>query len=903
MLRLVAAVAVVCAAAVAHGGPSYDLSVRVDAEARHVEGHARIVVPNDTAAPLHELWLWRFPERFATRSPALNDYNFYWVYPYRFNPGHMRTGAVLVDGRAASVEVRDHAQAGRGTLLHVALDPPLAPGAAATLDVDFSVEVPTRYGPFGCIHGNCTLTGFYPMVAPPGFALDAMPGRGRYRLSVAVHDVSDVVVNGELRALERGRRLDFDVGEAPGLTLMVGRPRLRQFERTVRGVRIVYLSPSGRGMPSPPEHVLPYQPANRVDRVLDAAAEAVDLLGELGAPLPAGEEVHIVAGPLRIQLAQSLPGVVFVSDQLFDIFPLQRFLKFHEFELARAVYQSWIARRTLAVERPDDFGWAPGAAASYLVDLYTLRSYRKTEFAREILAWASFIPAIDRVMYAPQVPFASSYFYTLEDPDPLRDNLAQFDNQRPTGKTVYTKLRDLLGTPAVDLLTRAQLGGIALRPQAEKLRGSSLDWFWKQWLGPYPKVDYRFADVRSERLGKNAYRHSARVIKLGADPPVEPVEVRAVDRKGNVANQTWDGVGREHTYVFDMAAPLSVVEIDPRGRLVEDLPGSSDDLKFDDRHPPRWKFIYNNFGGLLRFFPTLGLDLSLDFSLSRILDLHHGLRFVIYRSESTQVGITSSYSYGFGRKITAARLSSAFGVSLGVARIDPSFGQAVGAGANPGTLLTGSASWGYDDRLFVWEPLKALSLGAAIAVDETVLDNGQLLSQGVASIGWESIVPLADGHGLAMSFGAAATFGDLKIARQMLSAGGDGGMRGYDVESLLGRWRALGRVEWRHIFTHELDINLLHSLYLRGIGGAVFAEAGIVSPCESYRPDAKSVAADVGYSVRLFADWFGVSQTTINIDLAVPLVNREQDRACFGQLASAGNRVPFGFFFSFGPPW
>ena len=49
-------------------------------------------------------------------------------------------------------------------------------------------------------------------------------------------------------------------------------------------------------------------------------------------------------------------------------------------------------------------------------------------------------------MYAPQVPFASSYFYTLEDPDPLRDNLAQFDNARPTGKTVYTKLRDLLGT-------------------------------------------------------------------------------------------------------------------------------------------------------------------------------------------------------------------------------------------------------------------------------------------------------------------------------------------------------------------------------------------------------------------------------------------------------------------------
>ncbi|HEY2745596.1 MAG TPA: hypothetical protein VGL86_13265 [Polyangia bacterium] len=907
MLRLAAVVAVVCAAAVAWAdgapvdAPSYDVSVRVDAEARKLEGHARIIVPNTTGAPLDAVMLWRFPERFATRSRALNDYNFYWVYPYRFNPGHMRTGAVVVDGRAASVEVRDHPLAGKGTLLRVALDPPLAAGASATLDVDFSVEVPARYGPFGCIHGVCTLTGFYPMVAPVGYALDAMPGRGRYRLSVGVHDTADVVVNGKLRALQRGGRLDFDVGDAGGLSLMVGRPALLEFTRVVHGVRIVYLSNTGRHMPSPPEHVLPYQPANRVDRVLDATADAIELLYEIGAPLPAGEEVDIVAGPLRIQLAQTLPGMVLVSDHIFDIFPLQRFLKFHEFELARAVYESWVARRTRAVERADDFGWAPGAAASYLVDLYTLRSYRKAEFAREILAWASFIPAIDRVMYAPQVPFASSYFYTLEDPDPLRDNLAQFDNTRPTGKTVYTKLRDLLGTRAVDLLTRAQLAGVALRPEAEKIRGQPLDWFWKQWLGPYPPVDYRFADVHSERVGKHGWRHVARVIKLGDHAPVEPVEVRATDKKGNALTETWDGNGREHSYVFEMAAPLSVIEIDPRGRLVEELPGSHDDLKFDDRRPPRWKFIYNNFGGLLRFFPTLGLDLSLDFSLARILDLHHGLRFVVYRSEATEVGITASYSYGFGSKITAARLSSALGFSLGVSRIDPSFAQAIGAGENPGTLLTASASWGYDDRLFVWEPMKALSLGAGLAVDETVLDSGQVLSQGVASLGWESILALADGHGLAMTVDGAATAGDLKIARQMLSVGGASALRGYDVASLLGRWYAFGRVEWRHMYTHELDVNFLHSLYVRGIGGGLFAEAGVVSQCESYSLDNKSFAADVGYSVRIFADWFGVSQTTLNLDFAVPIVRH--DRSCFGQLASETNIVPIGFYFSFGPPW
>src|SRR5436309_5176867 len=126
MSRLAAVVAVMIATAAASAGsiataaPRYELSVRVDAEARSVDGHARIGVTNDTAAAVGELWLWRYPERFAKRSRALNDFNFWWIYPYSFNAGHMQTSGVAVDGRAVAVEVHDHALAGRGTLLRVA---------------------------------------------------------------------------------------------------------------------------------------------------------------------------------------------------------------------------------------------------------------------------------------------------------------------------------------------------------------------------------------------------------------------------------------------------------------------------------------------------------------------------------------------------------------------------------------------------------------------------------------------------------------------------------------------------------------------------------------------------------------------------------------------------------------
>src|SRR6516164_6105274 len=160
MPRLAVALALVALSAIARAEPAppsgadalpaYTIEARVDHEAQAVSGHVRIVVPNATDHEVRELWLWQYPARFASRSPALNDYNLHWIYPYRFNPARLQTAHVTVDGRAALVELRDHPQAGKGTLLHVALDPPLPAGKSTTVDLDFEVHVPRRFGRFGC---------------------------------------------------------------------------------------------------------------------------------------------------------------------------------------------------------------------------------------------------------------------------------------------------------------------------------------------------------------------------------------------------------------------------------------------------------------------------------------------------------------------------------------------------------------------------------------------------------------------------------------------------------------------------------------------------------------------------------------------------------------------------------
>ena len=188
--------------------------------------------PTTARAPLDELMLWRFPERFATRCRRSTTTTSTGSIPYRFNPGHMRTGAVVVDGRAASVEVRDHPRAGKGTLVARR-----ARSAARAGRVGDGRRRLQRRGAGALravrlrprrLHADRLLSDGG---AAPAGALDGVPGRGRYRLSVGVHDTADVVVNGELRALERGGRLDFDVGDAPGLSLIVGRPRLRRSRR------------------------------------------------------------------------------------------------------------------------------------------------------------------------------------------------------------------------------------------------------------------------------------------------------------------------------------------------------------------------------------------------------------------------------------------------------------------------------------------------------------------------------------------------------------------------------------------------------------------------------------------------------------------------------------------------
>ena len=643
---------------------------------------------------------------------------------------------------------------------------------------------------------------------------------------------------------------------------------------------------------------------------------AIDLLEELELPLPEGAEVHLVEVPLRTELADPQAGVILVSDQLYKLFPLARFRKFHSFQLVRAVFAVLAERRLADVEHPADLGWSPDVLASWLLDLYTLRTYRQKEFAKDILRWVSFIPAIDRILYAPQIPFASAYFNTLDDPTPTRDDLRRFSNTRPRGKVIYEKLRDLLGDEPTQQAMRAVWKGAPVHETAETAWGqSSLNWFFTQWLRPYPEVNYHFELQGSEQAPNGRLKHRIRVIKDGNSPPIEPVEIRVTEWGGVRHELVWDGHGNKTVLTVETERGIRSVILDPRGRLSEQITGDNNDLRADNRRPGEVRFVYNNFGALFNF-STLKFDLSVDFSFSRMYDVKNAFRLALYHSESTTIGGVLGYYRSFGKKITQSRLASAAAIVLRAARLDSSFARQ-GVEPQPGTRLSLQFALGHDNRFFPWEPWEYSSASMSVSYALTILDTSELFQQITVSgeVGHSFLI--TPGHSVALELRAAATFGDLRVPSQALFVGGPDGLRGYLPDELPGRAYAMARGEYRHLVVRDLNVNLFYLAYLRGVAGAAFVEAAAIVPCDAtFFSGVKSATdpnhdlvhnlfVDAGYSFQLVGDWLGVSQTRFNVEVAVPLIRRA--RSCFPlpdeKPIDPASRFPVGLFVYFGAPW
>lgn len=869
--------------------PAVILDVRLDPAERTVEGSARLRFRNTSSSALHEIPLWLYPNRLRRRAADLGDVNFHWLYPRGFSTGDIAVSSARAGETPAAFVVESTGQ-GPDTMARVRLPAPVPPGGNVNLTVDFRTRVPERNGALGCLDGRCRLMGgfypFAPAIGPGGFALDEPPPRVDVQVRVAAPPGMTLVVAGST-FLTDGSPVEARADGEPYATILSER-RLRESTLDVAGVHVRLLHARARP-PSSADRPMPYVREDRLGLVLDAVERGLRFLDRQGLP-PARGELLFVEAPLRHQFVQGHGRVILISDEIYRIFPAATLRKFHTFELLRALFDTRVAQALLDSETDRDLDLAADLVSSFLLDAFALGEFRRVEYARDLLSPVDFIPAVDQLMYAPLVASSSTYFGDIDERPGPGDDLTRFSADWPRGRLLYHKLLDLLGAAGIQTVVRKMVGDRQpLRAAAAAVWGGDIGWFFAQWLGPRPVVNYRLSAVRVASRPGGAEHVVVDVERQGADV-LEPVELRVTDRSGGTYDLVWRERGQTHTFEVDTRARLASVEIDPRRRLLETATGSlsaSDDPRIDDRRPPRWRLLYQGFGALLNL-SNLSANFFALFTAKPQYDLRNAISFYGFHSESTQAGIGGSYARLFGGQADRNRLTSALFAGLAADRLDPTFGVAAGGDPTPGWRLAGHVGVDHDDRDFIIDPWRAVGLGASVGYTLSALDDGRRFQQVGVGASALRLFELRPAQVLAVSLEAGATwiFGDAALRSQLTRAGGPAGLRGYGTDELLGRGRTVARLELRNRWVSDLSWNLAHLTIVRGLGSTLFVEGAAVTSCDGFTVGRDDVFWDAGASFRALHDAFGVHQQLFSVDVAVPLSRR--DRPCLG----ASNQPP-----------
>jgi hypothetical protein len=805
------------------------------------------------------------------------------------------------------------------------------PPGTMQVQVSYRVEVPHRYWPLGCVWRRCSLSG---AVAP----LPSEPARGGVWLPAGGRVVTPAHWQVEARfgavpSWVPGTKPTPEQDEAlDGQELIVTReateprapiaypslfwgPRWHHTERWHRGVRVRVLHinrrPSGQ---YPSEHIL--NPIRDVaGHVLAIATDAIDIAAAVDIEPPPDAALTVVQGPLRSDVAMFHPSAVMVSDQYLELLATKRLAKFHDIQVARQICDQLAYGHFSGEHDPSTDLWLSSAFGVALSQLWQRARDLRDEYAVDLLASFTFVPSIDSFLYTGQAAFSSAYFRGSEDKMPVRNHPLFFAHELPTGRRIHEKLADLLDDAEIAEFYATLARDPDSDPQrvAEQVWGRELGWFFDQWLGPYPKVDYAITDVRSTRLENGRWRHEITVIRDADRPLVEPVQLYVTARDGEDHYLVWNGEavpGAElldqpgkvsHVFEVETGRKLKTVRLDPRARLVETsrIPtgplnrGNNNDPLFNNRWPAQARFIYTGFGLSVAASELAtartpqarinAISALFAFEASLRRDLRRTGNFLIFTDPETNVGGSAAGSFYFGDKRNRQRRRLRLRVGGTVAWLNTG-----GLDRRGGLRLIESVRLSHDTRKFTLWPESGHTITGGVSVSQTVRVGGEDDHRYAINLdfGWAQLWTLAHHHVLATLIDTSVVIplaSQLEF-RTLNRGGGIGGLAGFTSNELFGRAVARLAAEYRHVIVDDLRIPLLNLIFVRTISGALFGGVSTLSECDSYAGwfSAGRWFGQVGYGLAARVQWFGVVPQFLRVDVAVPL-GRKRGQTCLGE--------------------
>ena len=879
---------------------SIAVQAQVDPDARAVHGMTTITVRNPTNRPLSAVRVYRYADHYATR-PELDDILWERVYPGLWRPASMELGSVTVrqpDGTTATVTAEPVA----GTVVSVIpLPSPLLPGGSVELTIPFTTSIPIKYGTFGAYRGVMTASGgWHPLpvqIQADGSWLDhVLPPRADWDVTLEVpRDVGLVLGRGALPPASRSTGAQgggdgwttnrshraivpdaFVPTPGPALEVVASTDTTRTVRYVTSGRSFVGLTTRRafhqRNVPLTDGSSLTWvgRPLGRAQtRWVRRAAESVRVtLAELG--LPASTDgLVLVEAPMRRNLVELGDGVIYVSDRFLEAEIV--FWRYYDVHLARAMIALSLERSVVAREQPDQADLTLDGVSWALIGDYLAVRWRNHTNLRRLLQRFSFFPQVESLLETPAFPFADQIFDNPWIVDPLRADMRRFNRPLRSGRALFLRLGDRAGPDTLRQATLRYLGsptpGADFLTTLHAASGLEVHAFAAAWRAPVPRVDFRLIDVARARTEEGFHRTTVTVerVALEGAPPDEVVEIRlrpAIGKRGHVWLR-WTGRDQVATWDVITQRRVDVVEVDPRGRLLEmDEHGLS--LKQDNRRPVPIRVSGFGYAGLSitgQGFEAYGL-----LNIRPRFNARDQVNVRAFTNEQSIGGGGLTYAHYFGPPRWGLALRHRLVFTGDFVWLSQRFRE-----TDAPFLADFSAGYVFESRSNSYMPSKGGRFSVTVSWGrDFALKNDAarpLRDSGFIGVDVQAIrlLKLHPFHILALKGKAGLVVGN--VEHSQFPVGGNRDLRGIPESQVLTPGRVTGTVEWRHFFFKDADLpTVAHRI--RALQGSLFIEGALAARQLDVAPTGADLHLSIGYGFRWFIDWFGVIPAAWGMDFA-----------------------------------